>query len=144
MIEAASSQRHMIVAGILIRDDRVLLCQRTASKEWYPSVWDLPGGHIEEGEAPGAALVRELREELEVSIPEPKSDCLARVRTGEIDMRVWLVTEWTGTAINGAPEEHDELGWFEESEALTLKLAHESYAAMFADAFSRASRNRSL
>lgn len=139
VLAGAASQSHRIVTGILIRGGRVLLCHRSASKEWYPSVWDFPGGHIDDGESPGAALVRELREELGIAIPEPKGECLARFRFGDADMRVWLITEWTGTPHNAAPEEHDEIAWFAQREAVTLELADESYPAMITDALASGS-----
>src|SRR5690349_1557820 len=65
------SRRVQIVAALLRDGDRVLLCHRSAARRWYPDVWDLPGGHVEAGETPGAALVRELREELGITIGEP-------------------------------------------------------------------------
>ena len=100
-------------------------------------MWDFPGGHIDDGESAGASLVRELREELGVAIPEPEGECLARLKLVDAEMRVWLITEWTGVPHNAAPEEHDEIAWFEQGEVVTLKLAQESYPAMTADALAR-------
>jgi ADP-ribose pyrophosphatase YjhB (NUDIX family) len=37
---------HIVVAGLLVRDQQVLLCHRSAERKWYPNVWDLPGGHV--------------------------------------------------------------------------------------------------
>jgi len=54
-----------VIAQGLLRDEagRVLLCRLTYKKEW-----DLPGGVVEVGEAPAAGLVRELQEELGVTV----------------------------------------------------------------------------
>jgi hypothetical protein len=41
---------HEIVAAVLVRDGRVLLCHRSPGREWFPNVWDLPGGHVEADE----------------------------------------------------------------------------------------------
>src|SRR4029450_2629954 len=60
-----------VVAAILRRDNRVLLCHRPPERAWYPDVWDLPGGHVEHGETPTEALARELREELAVDLRSP-------------------------------------------------------------------------
>jgi 8-oxo-dGTP diphosphatase len=60
-----------IVTAFLRDGNRVLLCHRSARRRWYPDVWDLPGGHVERGELPGASLVRELREELGIDIAPP-------------------------------------------------------------------------
>ena len=51
---------HQVVGGLLVDADKVFLCHRSASRRWYPNIWDLPGGHVEENEAPPLALVREL------------------------------------------------------------------------------------
>lgn len=60
--------RKLVVAGLIIGDDqRVLITQRRADQA-LPLQWELPGGKVEPGEAPLAALVRELREELGVTV----------------------------------------------------------------------------
>ncbi len=127
-------QRDVVAAGILVRDNRVLLCHRSASRRWYPSVWDLPGGHVEANETAGAALIRELREELTVEVVEPPSECLFHVATDEVDIKVWLITEWQGTPENAAPDEHDNIAWFTEDQAMSLLLAHASYPSLIVDA----------
>lgn len=55
-----------VVAAIIVRDGRVFATQRGygAWKDW----WEFPGGKIEPGESPEAALVREIREELSAEI----------------------------------------------------------------------------
>jgi len=64
MSESHAVGIHHVVAGLLVDADKVFLCHRSASRHWYPSIWDLPGGHVEENEAPPVALVRELHEGL--------------------------------------------------------------------------------
>lgn len=41
---------HHVVAGLLVRGTEVLLGHRSPGRRWYPDVWDLPGGHVEDGE----------------------------------------------------------------------------------------------
>jgi 8-oxo-dGTP diphosphatase len=130
-ISADSSGRARIVAAFLRDGNRVLLCHRSASRCWYPDVWDLPGGHVEHGEMPSAALVRELREELGIAIAEPSGPPMHEIRAAAFDMQVWLVDMWSGTPINAAPDEHDAIAWFEETELVDLCLAHESYLPTF-------------
>ena len=92
---ASDSCPGQIVAAIVVRDSRVLLCHRSADHRWYPDVWDLAGGHVEAGETPASTLVRELRElreELGVVIEEPAGPELARIVTGDFDLRIWLVS----------------------------------------------------
>jgi 8-oxo-dGTP diphosphatase len=52
-----------VVAAILERDGRILICQRTAAQS-HPLKWEFPGGKVEPGESPVEALARELQEEL--------------------------------------------------------------------------------
>jgi 8-oxo-dGTP diphosphatase len=52
-----------VVAALIIREDRILICQRTPDQT-LPLKWEFPGGKIEPGEAQEAALRRELDEEL--------------------------------------------------------------------------------
>jgi 8-oxo-dGTP diphosphatase len=59
-----------VVAGILERDGRILICQRTADQP-HPLKWEFPGGKIEPNETPEAALIRELREELGIEATTP-------------------------------------------------------------------------
>jgi 8-oxo-dGTP diphosphatase len=53
----------VVVAAVLERDGRVLIGQRKPGK-WHALKWEFPGGKVEPGEAPAAALARELEEEL--------------------------------------------------------------------------------
>jgi 8-oxo-dGTP diphosphatase len=54
-----------VVAGILLRGDEILCCQRPQS-DAFPLKWEFPGGKIEPDESPEQALVRELTEELAI------------------------------------------------------------------------------
>jgi 8-oxo-dGTP diphosphatase len=59
----------IVVAGILERDGRILICQRKADQA-HPLKWEFPGGKVEPGEEPVAALRRELDEELGIQAGE--------------------------------------------------------------------------
>ena len=59
--------------ALIDRDGRVLLAQRPAGKR-MAGLWEFPGGKIETGETPEAALIRELGEELGINTAE---SCLA-------------------------------------------------------------------
>lgn len=55
-----------VVAGLIWREGRILICQRTRHQP-MPLKWEFPGGKIEEGEQPRDALRRELDEELGIA-----------------------------------------------------------------------------
>jgi 8-oxo-dGTP diphosphatase len=58
-----------VVAGILIENGMVLLTQR-APNQSFPFLWEFPGGKVEPGESPEAALIREFQEEVGLTIGE--------------------------------------------------------------------------
>jgi 8-oxo-dGTP diphosphatase len=59
--------RKLVVAGLIVGDGQCLITQRRADQA-LPLQWEFPGGKVEPGEAPVAALVRELREEIGVEV----------------------------------------------------------------------------
>ncbi len=92
----------LVVACALIdADDRILLAQRPEGKA-MAGLWEFPGGKIEPGENPEAALIRELKEELGV---DTKSACLAPISfaSHEYDdfhllMPLYICRRWWGVA----------------------------------------------
>jgi 8-oxo-dGTP diphosphatase len=136
MSSGQSSRIHYVVAGLLVRDGMVLLCHRSASREWYPDVWDFPGGHIEEGETPSAALVRELHEELGILIPEPAEPAFAHLVESDVDCQIWVVREWTGTPRIESFSEHDQLDWWPPHVVGHLPLADGAYRSLIKRAVS--------
>lgn len=128
---------HHVVAGLLVdAGGEVFLCHRSARRRWCPNVWDLPGGHIERNEAPALALVRELREELGILVPEPTDPAFAHLRRPNFECRIWVVGEWTGTP-HIASDEHDDMGWWSPSAAVDLPLADEAYRPLLERAVSK-------
>ena len=136
MGESQVTGDHHVVAGLLVDADKVFLCHRSASRRWYPSVWDLPGGHIEPNEAAGVALVRELHEELGIVNPEPSDPAFAHVWRPDFDCRIWVVRQWTGTP-RLASDEHDDMGWWPPGAIGDLPLAVECYRPLLERALSK-------
>jgi 8-oxo-dGTP diphosphatase len=136
MLSVPLPGQHQIVAAMLLHADTVLLCHRSSGRAWYPDVWDLPGGHMEPNETPEDALVRELQEELGVTLSVPLGGHAFTRATKEFEMRVWTSRRWSGTPANCAPQEHDQIGWFTEREVRPLRLADDVYRGWIAEALS--------
>ena len=60
--------RKLVVAGLIVGDDQRILITQRRGDQALPLQWEFPGGKVEPGEAPVAALERELREELGVTV----------------------------------------------------------------------------
>lgn len=121
---------HTVVAAALCREGQVLLCHRAPGRRWYPNVWDLPGGHVDRGESPQEALVRELAEELSVDVVQADVAAVPQLQVVDLELHlsVWKIDNWRGEPVNRAVDEHHEVAWLTFKEALTLPLAHSSYA----------------
>jgi len=99
-----------VSAAVLQRDDAsFLLAQRPAGKIWA-GYWEFPGGKIEPGETAYHALVRELREELGITV-ETAYPWLTRVFTyphATVRLNFFRVTAWSGEL---HPHEGQEFSW---------------------------------
>ena len=103
-----------VAAAVMLRADgsEFLLAQRPQGKV-YAGYWEFPGGKVEPGETVRAALQRELREELGISV-SACSPWLTRVFTyphATVRLNFWRVTAWSGEIGISAPLEHDAVDW---------------------------------
>ena len=85
-----------VVAGLIVRDGKLLVCQRTRHQT-MPLKWEFPGGKIEEREQPRDALRRELEEEL--GILATIGDEVKRIQHeypngGMVELRFFVVREY--------------------------------------------------
>jgi 8-oxo-dGTP diphosphatase len=127
--ESTPVAAHNVVCAALVRSGRILLCHRSPTRQWFPNVWDLPGGHIEPGESPRSALRREIAEEIgaRVLIGRRSPNHVGVDPTLDLAISIWTVERWHGTVSNRQVEEHDEIEWFDPSELADLNLAHPTY-----------------
>jgi mutator protein MutT len=88
---------HVVAGAVIDATGRVLIAQRLPGKH-LAGGWEFPGGKLESGEARAAGLARELREELGISIRNPRP--LIRVRhtypQGEVLIDMWVVKSYSG------------------------------------------------
>ena len=87
-----------VMAGVLLDDTgRVLLSQRPPGKH-LAGFWEFPGGKLEAGETPLAALARELLEELGIHVRSAEALIRLPWRYGdrELLLDAWRVSSWRG------------------------------------------------
>jgi len=102
----------LVVACALIdADGRVLIAQRPEGKQ-LAGLWEFPGGKVEGGERPEQTLIRELHEELGLTVAEP---CLAPLTFAShayedfhLLMPLYVCRRWEGTP---TPCEGQKLAW---------------------------------
>jgi len=102
----------LVVACALVdTDGRVLICKRPEGKA-LAGLWEFPGGKVEAGEGPEAALIREIQEELGITIT---ASCLApfvfashSYETFHLLMPLYLCRRWEGVVV---AKEHAALAW---------------------------------
>lgn len=107
----------IVVGGAVVHDGRLLAARRTAPPE-LAGRWELPGGKVEPGEAVPDALVRELREELGVTVrPLERVPGAWPVGAGR-ELHIWTAALAAGTP--RPLQDHDELRWVTPAEAASL------------------------
>ncbi|MFI1162596.1 (deoxy)nucleoside triphosphate pyrophosphohydrolase [Streptomyces sp. NPDC020801] len=104
------TERIVVVGAALLDGGRLLAARRSAPPE-LAGRWELPGGKVEPGELPEAALVRELREELGVD-----AEAVERIPGGwplrpPYELQVWTARLRPGSAEPKPLQDHDELRW---------------------------------
>ena len=98
-------------AALVDSDNRVLISKRPEGKS-LSGLWEFPGGKVDAGETPEAALIRELKEELAIEVCET---CLApftfashAYRDFHLLMPLYLCRNWEGEI---TPQEGQEVTW---------------------------------
>src|ERR1700760_2351181 len=102
----------LVVACALVdTDKRILLAQRPEGKT-LAGLWEFPGGKVEPGERPEQTLIRELHEEIGITVSEP---CLAPLtfashayETFHLLMPLYVCRRWEG---RGVAREGQNLAW---------------------------------
>src|ERR687897_548895 len=123
MREAAPVRLVLVVAVALVdSDNRILLAQRPEGKQ-LAGLWEFPGGKLEPGERPEEALIRELREELGITVKEA---CLAPLTFAShayeafhLLMPLFVCRRWEGFV---QPLEGQSLAWVKPRDLRTYPM----------------------
>ncbi|MFD2256976.1 (deoxy)nucleoside triphosphate pyrophosphohydrolase [Luteolibacter algae] len=113
-----------VVCGIVeARDGRILACRRGLDRH-LGGLWEFPGGKVEPGETGEDALIRELREELQIDV-EVGTALRSAVEWTDGQVSIRLRGYWCRISDNASPFalEHEELKWCTCDELKTLDWA---------------------
>ncbi len=93
---------HVVAAALIDAENRILVAQRLPGGS-LAGLWEFPGGKIEPGETPEAALVRELDEELGVRVAASALEPVTFVSHAYPDfhllMLLYLCRDWQGSPV---------------------------------------------
>ncbi len=97
------------VLGIIRQDGRLLIIQRSRTVR-APLTWCFPGGHIEPGETAAQALVREMKEELDIEVGPDEHLMTQTKHGGRLVLHCWSARIVNGRP-SGNPREVADVQW---------------------------------
>jgi 8-oxo-dGTP diphosphatase len=112
-----------VVCAVIAREGVVLVAQRPPHK-LLPLKWEFPGGKVEPGEDPAAAIVREIREELgcEVTVTHAFASSIHDYKTVVIEM-IPFACALAPHSPEPHPHEHVAIAWVPPAELRNYDLA---------------------
>jgi 8-oxo-dGTP diphosphatase len=117
--------RKLVVAALVREGGRILMSRRRADQA-MPNLWEFPGGKVEPGEHPEAALVRELREELACDIEVDRIHEVVFHAYPEFDLYMLV---YASRVVAGPPRavQVAEVAWVEAARLPALDLLPADY-----------------
>ncbi|HOI52671.1 MAG TPA: NUDIX domain-containing protein, partial [Azonexus sp.] len=113
-----------VAAAVMLRagGSEFLLAQRPEGKV-YAGYWEFPGGKVEPGESVRDALVRELQEELGITVTACHPWLTRRhvYPHATVRLNFWQVTAWQGEIGITAPLEHSAVDWQRRGAAASVR-----------------------
>ena len=113
----------IVVSIALINDNDEILLSKRPENKFLPGFWEFPGGKVEIGEAPKDALIREIKEELNIDINDK---CIAPLSFSEFDYKefqllllLYVCRRWEGKPM---PMESNELSWVKPNMLRQFKM----------------------
>jgi 8-oxo-dGTP diphosphatase len=107
----SQSQKTLHVVGaILLEGDRVLVARRALHKS-AAGLWEFPGGKVESGETSPSALVREIQEELGLTIKPLNTFDISETMVGELVIRLETIVCELASVFHGFSSDHDKFAW---------------------------------
>ncbi|WKA54479.1 (deoxy)nucleoside triphosphate pyrophosphohydrolase [Planococcus shixiaomingii] len=115
-------KKNIHVVGAVITDGEKILCAQRGTEKALPGLWEFPGGKIEQGESPQAALKREIQEEMKCIIEIGEQ---VEHTVHEYDFGIVHLTTFYCQLVEGVPvlTEHIAIKWLKPHELEKLEWA---------------------
>lgn len=135
MIKASSSNKKIvqkiILAGVVVKDDKVLIVQRSSNDETYPNLWELPSGKRGPLEPSEKALLREVYEEVgldvEIIMPISVFDFQVEKDTEIRDAtQISFLVKPKGEQEVKLSSEHQNFAWITKEEVDNYEISEET------------------
>ncbi|UZR94066.1 (deoxy)nucleoside triphosphate pyrophosphohydrolase [Chondrinema litorale] len=110
-----------VVAGVIYKEDNILICRRKPGKH-QAGLWEFPGGKIEKDENHQEALIREIKEELQINI-SPKEIITKVIHEYAHAVIVLWVYKTQFLEGNITLTDHDKTLWVSAEELINFELA---------------------
>ena len=109
---------NILAVACIAREGKIFIARRAATKKLFPGRFELVGGHVEIGEQPEAALVREVQEEIGVTVQVVEPIHAFTEQVGDVFYIevVYLCTLAPGQEPTISPAEHSESYWIGRGE----------------------------
>lgn len=106
------------VSAFILKDDKVLIAKRAADEDFLPDSWEQVGGKVEWGENPFDGLVREVKEEVGLTVKPGQVYWLHHYTPNKERhmIEVGIICELVGDADVTLSDEHQEYEWVTEDE----------------------------
>ena len=113
----------IVVSIALINNENEILLSKRPKKKHLSGFWEFPGGKVEEGETPEKALIREVKEELNIDI---NNKCIAPLSFSEFDyinfqllLLLYICRRWDGIPMS---MENNKLEWVKPNMLRAYKM----------------------
>lgn len=115
---------------LIIKDNKILLQRRNNPNKYAYRKLAMPAGHLEAGENPDEALIREMKEELGIDLKDFELVQVMSLNgdTGVYDSYFYLCKDYDGEIRNMEPENIETVDWYDMSEPLEDLIPYEKYA----------------
>ncbi|MDC3116281.1 8-oxo-dGTP diphosphatase MutT [Alphaproteobacteria bacterium] len=113
----------IVVSIALINNENEILLSKRPENKHLSGFWEFPGGKVEDGEIPEKALIREVKEELNIDI---NNKCIAPLSFSEFDYKnfqllllLYVCRRWDGEPMS---MENNKLEWVKPSMLRNYKM----------------------